>query len=397
MDDVLAYLSHAMLLIIFLLAAYTRFSNIIINISSVDLVANTEVYLWKDLVTVASYLVIFVVLFAMGCSMFEARDIVNRLREEKTLEMELAAVGANASGRDSGVRTMRERAMDEKTDDALSYNVRDTASDDPSRVAQLEARLEVIAKNIQQGERDSVDLEARVGELENAVGKAESKRDRAIRKLQDTQNAGNDSDSDSSEHHAQIVKMHEIAVQKARDKYTSCRRNLAAAIESVERSRRGLSVLETERSQVQEMLETATRDEESAKHRSAQLAARQPWDCRICHHTCARNFCPECGAAKDPTRQPTDAYPAAPRLTPRLEALEATMEARITAEIERRLQGVPITAENVIVVDDSDDSGDNAEEASRHYRKTDTTEIDLERDPADVSEFPTLPGAKPCE
>ena len=39
-----------------MLAAYTRFSNIITSISAVDLVGEREVYLWNDLVLVASFL-----------------------------------------------------------------------------------------------------------------------------------------------------------------------------------------------------------------------------------------------------------------------------------------------------------------------------------------------------
>lgn len=109
LDDVLAYTSHCVLLIIFLLAAYTRFSNIIQNISSVDIVDNEEVYMWTELVTVASYLVLFIMLLAFISSIYEgglvwqemmtgdfsdddSQDEIVRDEVAKSVELELAKI-----------------------------------------------------------------------------------------------------------------------------------------------------------------------------------------------------------------------------------------------------------------------------------------------------------------
>lgn len=71
-DDVLCYLSMYILLLIFMLAVYTRFSNLLSDATSEDIVGKKEIFAFKELVGLAAALVTFVFAFAFLTAMMEA-------------------------------------------------------------------------------------------------------------------------------------------------------------------------------------------------------------------------------------------------------------------------------------------------------------------------------------
>lgn len=160
-DDVLAYLANCMLLIIFLLAAYTRFSNIITNISSEDIVGDKEVFLWKNLVIVASYLVLFIVVFAFASAMYESKLIWQNVSDECVVDnIEIVArsgnmelISLNALNDDDVIgadRTSKMRSRDSST----SMTVQPSATVDSGGLwqvqdAQLTRRLSKIEAVLQ--------------------------------------------------------------------------------------------------------------------------------------------------------------------------------------------------------------------------------------------------------
>lgn len=289
MDDILAYIAHCVLLIIFLLAAYTRFSNIVTNITSEDVVGNQEVYLWEDLVVVASYLVLFIFIIAIGTTIYEVGEIWKAIISGEPLGTELPEEMC-ASTDDLMVAQLIRSTSGEVNDVTqvmpTSRNMRVEIGihpDGSQDAAGLEQRIEAIGKQIARCESQRSNLTQRISELETVLTKARKRRDKATRKLEAARVDRGDSDSDS-EHHAQIVEMHESALKKATVKYDACQAQLTSAKNSLQQCETRLTSLDEERSSCQERL-AAIREEEK------------------------NGVCPACGAPKNSV--------GVPRLTPR--------------------------------------------------------------------------------
>lgn len=76
-DDILAYIAHCTLAMIFLLAAYTRFINKLNEATASSDAergsdwSKKEVWAWQALVVIACFLVLFVFVFAFGSAIYE--------------------------------------------------------------------------------------------------------------------------------------------------------------------------------------------------------------------------------------------------------------------------------------------------------------------------------------
>lgn len=320
MDDVLAYVSHSMLLVIFILAAYTRFSNIMENISSIDVVADKEVYLWNDLVTVASFLVVFVILFAMACSMYEAYEIA-RNKREATSQAEIVE--------DADVEVIYRKESFEKLEDVEKQ---------VDRLAQRKA----IDTRISQEQTNIVNSQRQIPILEKALSKAERKRAKAIQKLEKIQVHEDSTDSDSSDHHKTLVQMHVSAVTKAREKYDTFQSELSAARSSLKQSKMNIASLHNEQKELQLTLEKELQ----------KTLAKRAWPCQSCKYICKYqyNFCPKCATGRDGTS-------ATSGLTPRLESLEATINLRITARINEQMKTLGLRSDGVARTQEADIPG----------------------------------------
>lgn len=510
LDDVLAYIAHSMLLVIFLLAAYTRFANIITNISSVNVVAEEEVYLWKDLVVVASFLVLFVLLFAIGCSIYEGMDIVKRRSEMNMKQLpeitknsdfavgdfvnlrnligsasvynsrqgkiirvipganrqryetlyivsvdndrvvamfgncKLSSKKENIDGQPkSAFRAQWIASQDNWSNPREDDEKRDVGKSDDRRLGEVQTKLELTEKQIVKAKADIPNLKTRISELRSALEKADKKQAKATRKLETVQTAADDSDSDSSDHHRQLVRMHSNAVDKARGKYESCQAEISSAQASLDDT---ISRLATLRKQRDELRELAARIAE-------EIAKSQPWVCKRCQHKCQYEFCPRCATSRDGAT-------AVAGLTPRLDAMEASLDAKIAAKVMKRLHSMYSTrsggnqeasGDSTLVDIRVDDAGPVGEQSENNDRQpliirrllgTDSSgtvglqETDLEREdrikrltqqkldeykkagaivnraaeansplpesppigiPTGADTFPSLPEAKPCE
>lgn len=194
-----------------------------------------------------------------------------------------------------------------------------------TRLAEAMAELEIIEKRITRDESDEASLRSRITDLHKAVEKAEKKRSKAMRKREAAQNDDSDSDSD---HRNQLMRMHTSALEKARNKYQRCQDELADATNSLDEAVAHLAEFQKERVELQRRVDLISQEEEESAKQRAEAAAQPPWQCKCClGRERTSKFCPDCGAAR------VGCTVQVRGLTPRLDALEARIDARIDAKV----------------------------------------------------------------